>query len=242
MSAAPPLGSLVRAASAYYRPAGRFAMHFARGKLASDPLFATLLREGLLPQGCRLLDLGCGQGLLAAWLLAARAQHAAARGWPHGWPPPPQLASYTGVEINPQEVRRARAAFALDTGVPLQIVHGDITDVDYGAPDAIALLDVLHYLDRAAQERVLRRARAALAPGGQLLMRVGDAAGGLRCSFSQAFDSSVALLRRGRWLRLHCRPAAEWIRLLEALGLSVQRRPQRAGTPFANVLLVARAR
>ena len=238
MSAAPP-AALVRAASAYYRPAGRFALHSARGKLAGDPVYAAVLREGLLPAGGHLLDLGCGQGLLAAWLLAAQAHHALGQGWPQGWPAPPGLSAYTGVEVNPQEVRRARAAFALDTGIPLRVVHGDIRDVDYGAPHAIALLDVLHYLDRAAQERVLQRARAALRPGGRLLMRIGDGAAGFGCTFSKAFDSTVALLRRRRWIRLHCRPAAEWSRHLQALGCSVRRLPQAAGTPFANVLLIA---
>lgn len=53
---------------------GRFAYHFARGKLGGDPVFLALLERGLLSDRARILDLGCGQGLLAAWLLAARRQ------------------------------------------------------------------------------------------------------------------------------------------------------------------------
>jgi len=241
LSAAAP-ASLVRAASAYYRPAGRFALHFARGKLGGDPFYATVLGKALLSEGCRLLDLGCGQGLLAAWLLAAHAHHAAAQGWPHAWPPPPLLGSYTGVEVNPQEVRRARTAFALDAGIPLQIVHGDIRDVDYGAPDAIVILDVLHYLDRAAQQQVLQRVRRALAPQGRLVMRVGDASAGFGCALSRAVDGTVALLRRRRWIRLQCRPVRDWVELLERLGFAVRRRPLKGRTPFVNVLLTAQAR
>jgi SAM-dependent methyltransferase len=77
MSAEPALASLIDAASAPYRAAGRFAWHFARGKLRGDPVFAALLAQGLLAGRARVLDLGCGQGLLAAWLLAARALEAA---------------------------------------------------------------------------------------------------------------------------------------------------------------------
>src|SRR4029077_18163518 len=82
------LAPLIDAASAYYRGAGHFAWHFARGKLGADPVFAAILARGLLHGRVRILDLGCGQGLLAAWLLAARAVHAsdAPHAWPHGWP------------------------------------------------------------------------------------------------------------------------------------------------------------
>ena len=62
------IASLIGAASAYYRPAGQFAWRFARGKLAGDPAYRALLAQGLLAGRSRLLDLGCGQGLLAAWL------------------------------------------------------------------------------------------------------------------------------------------------------------------------------
>ena len=129
--------ALVHAASAYYRSAGRFAWHFARGKLRGDPAFRAILEQGLLERCRRLLDLGAGQGLLAAWLLAARQRYASERrgAWPRGWPAPPQLDSYTGLEINAAEVRRARAAFALDPGVRVQIVHGDICDLDFGSAD-----------------------------------------------------------------------------------------------------------
>src|SRR5690242_11493266 len=94
--------SLVTAASAYYRGAGHFAWRFARGKLAGDPVFAAILAQGLLAGRARILDLGCGQGLLAAWLLAAQRCYTHG-GWPAGWPPPPELRSYRGIEINPHE-------------------------------------------------------------------------------------------------------------------------------------------
>ncbi len=241
MSGARALAPLISAASAYYRGAGRFAWHFARGKLSADPGFAAILARGLLSGRARILDLGCGQGLLAAWLLAARACHASdtPHAWPDGWPAPPSLRHYTGIEINPHEVARARHAFALDPGAEIAIVHGDIREVDYGTADAVVILDVLHYLDYRAQEQVLRRARGALGSKGLLLLRVGDAAGGVRFKFSKAVDHTVALMRRRRWIRLECRPLRAWEQLLSACGFRTHSLPMSAGTPFANVLLRA---
>ena len=116
MSAPGSLSALLNSASAYYRRAGHFAWHFARGKLKGDPVFRAILEHGLLADRARLLDLGAGQGLLAAWLLAARSCQASEQdgAWPAHWPAPPELQTYLGIEINAQEVRRAQRAFALN--------------------------------------------------------------------------------------------------------------------------------
>lgn len=241
MSRREALAPLIQAASAYYHGAGRFAWHFARGKLTTDPVFGAMLERGLLSGRARILDLGCGQGLMAAWLLAARAVHAsdAAGAWPPGWPAPPLLHQYTGIEINLREVERARRAFALDPGAEVRIVHGDIRAADYASADAVVILDVLHYLDQLAQEHVLRRVRSTLGPRGLLLLRVGDAAGGVRFTFSKAVDQTVALARRRRWIRLECRPLRAWERLLSSCGFRTHALPMSHGTPFVNVLLRA---
>ena len=231
-------------ATAGYRRASRFAWHFARGKLSGDPSFQGILARGLLAGRARLLDLGCGQGLLAVWLLAARRCHASERpgAWPPAWPAPPELTAYTGIELNPAEVRRARAALEGYAGVHLTLVQGNICEVPYPQVDAVVILDVLHYLDGAAQEQVLRRARAALAPGGLLLLRIGDAAGGFGFALSELTDRIVALCRTGRWLTLHCRTLTDWRALLERVGFTTTAIPMSEGTPFPNTLLQAVAR
>jgi SAM-dependent methyltransferase len=235
MSAEPAIAALIEAASAPYRRAGRFAWHFARGKLRGDPAFAAILREGLLTDSTCVLDLGCGQGLLAAWLLAAAAAQRAGS-WPRDWPRPPALAHLTGVDVNASEVARARAAL----GAAGEFLHGDIRHVDYGPVDAIVILDVLHFTDYDAQEAVLRRARAALGARGVLLLRVADAEGGFGFVLSTLVDRAVALARRRRLLKLFCRPLREWQVLLTGLGFKTQALPMSAGTPFANMLLVGR--
>lgn len=212
---------LVEAASAPYRAAGRFAWHFARGKLGGDPVFAYLLQARLIPEHARLLDLGCGQGLLAALLAAARA---------------PRLAAYRGVELMARDVARAHRALGPDCGVQ----QGDIRSAEFGSADAIVILDVLHYMSREDQDAVLARVRAALAPGGILLLRVGDAAAGLPFRLSNWVDWTVACARGHGATRFHCRSVAQWRSALEALGFTVHAEPMSRGTPFANVLLSAR--
>jgi SAM-dependent methyltransferase len=214
--------ALAEAAAAPYRTAGRFAWHFARGKLARDPVFRYLLEARRIPEGRRILDLGCGQGLLAALLRAAGAPHAAA---------------YRGIEVMAKDVARAHRALGESCGV----VRGDIRSAPYGVADTVVLLDVLHYMPPADQDAVLARIRDTLAEGGMLLLRIGDAAGGLPFLLSNWVDWIVAFARGHGATRFHCRSVAQWRGALEALGLTVQAEPMSRGTPFANVLLVARA-
>lgn len=226
--------AVVAAAARSYRPAGRFAEHFARGKLARDPVFAAVLAHGLVPDGARLADLGCGQGLLGALLFAAEACRD--RGpWPPSWPAPPRLASLWGIDVSPRLVRAARSAL----GARASIHEGDLGAVEVPPSDAIALLDVLQYVPPEAQRAALAKCRAALAADGVLLLRVADARAGLRFRLTTAGDR-IGSIARGTFPRLHSRPLPEWMALLAGAGFArVQSVPTSAGTPFANVLLVA---
>jgi len=228
---------LVDAAAERYRPVGHFAYHFAHGKLGGDPVFVALLSRGLVRDGARVLDLGCGQGLLASWLIAARECHRSGD-WYAGWPPPPAAWSFRGIELMPREVARARQA--LDAVADVEA--GDIRTAEFGQADTVVILDVLHYLDAASQEEVLSRVRAALSPVGVLLLRIGDASGGLRFRISHWVDQTVLFARGQGCVRLHCRSLPQWIGLLERLGFQTDAIPMSARTPFANVLLVARPR
>jgi len=166
---------LLDQASEPYAQAGRFAYHFARGKLRGDPVFRAILELGLLRGYRHILDLGCGQGLLAAWLRAAA--HCYERGtWPRAWPPAPRPQSMRGIELRAREVERARRAL----GPGCEVVQADIRSAVFGSADAVVILDVLHYLPAPSQREVLQRVRAALPRGGLLLLRVGDADAGLQ--------------------------------------------------------------
>ena len=229
--------ALVNAASVRYRPAGRFAYYFARGKLGIDPLFIDLLRLGVLPPEARILDLGCGQAVLAAWLLAARERFEAGQ-WPADWPPPPHLRRLHGLELMPSDVARAASAFAGESRV--QVEQADICTHAFESVNVVTIFDVLHYLGPEHQAGVLRRIRAALGPGGLLLARVGDETGGLRFDLSRWVDQAVTWVRGHGILSMYCRPAAAWAEALRAIGFQVRIVPTEGGPPFANTMLIAR--
>ena len=228
---------LLDAATAPYRSAGPFAWYYARGKLGSDPVFLGLLEQGLIPDDARILDLGCRQGLLASWLLEARALFDAGH-WPTHWPPAPKPLAYRGVELMAREVRRARRAL----GERAELVRGDIRTTAFGKANTVVILDVLHYIDYAAQENVLARVCDALAPAGVLLLRVGDADAGLPFRISNWVDHLVAFTRGHRLPKFYCRSLQDWQSSLCRLGFTVASVPMSRGTPFANVLLVASLR
>ncbi|CAN5454120.1 class I SAM-dependent methyltransferase [soil metagenome] len=233
------LKKLIDRASAPYRPAGRFAWHFARGKLSGDPVFAGMLEHGLIPDNARILDIGCGQGLLASWLMSAKAMHARqhdAAAWPAHWPAPPNPRSIHGIEMMPRDVERAQRALG-DTAT---FAVGDMCKTEFGQADAVVILDVLHYVSIAAQDDVLRKVRAALSPGGILILRIGDASAGAAFQFSVWVDHVVTFIRGHRNSHLYCRPLSDWCKTLASLEFDVTTLPMNKGTPFANILLVGR--
>lgn len=239
MSKVPLPPDLLEQATAPYRPLGQFAWHFARGKLGGDPAFAGLLQRGLIPSNARVLDIGCGQGLLAALLGSLTGNSPAERAWPAGWAPPPTGVQVHGIELMPRDVERAQQAVA-HLGDRVRFTLGDMCTTAFTPADAVVILDVLHYVNEAAQEDVLRRVHEALTPGGVLLLRVGDAAAGLPFKISNWVDAVVFFVRGHGISRLYCRPLSSWQTLLQRLGFAVDAIPMHAGTPFANILLVAR--
>lgn len=228
--------TLLERASRPYRQAGRFAWHFAKGKLSGDPVFFGLLENGLIPDASRLIDLGCGQGLLASWLLEARKLYEAGI-WPAHWPAAPKIQNIWGVELMPRDVQRAQIAL----GERAKFSQGDIRTADYGDAEVVVMLDVLHYLDYEAQEEVIRHIRGTLPVNGIFITRIGDAAGGLPFYFSNLIDRTVYLLRGHRSYKIYCRTLKEWQQVLKRNGFESSPLPMNKGTPFNSVLLLAKA-
>ena len=229
---------LLDAACTPYRAAGYFNYHWARGKLSHDPVFSSLLAQATLDRCQRVLDLGCGRGLLAAWFLAAD-QLATTGRWPVNFDVPTGV-EFHGVDLHAGACAAGNRALQPHFGDRVSLVSGDMCHADLQGYDAITLLDVLHYIPFAQQELLLDRIRAALVPGGLLLIRVGNAEGGWRFQFSQWVDLAVAYAHGQRISTLYCRPLNDWTRALETRGFNVTVQAMSKGTPFANALLVAR--
>lgn len=230
----PAIHDLIEETARRYLESGMFHWEFARGKLRRDPVYLQLLKQGLLPDEGRLLDLGCGRGILLSLLVTARDR--LARGLhPEGWPPPSRL-QLVGIESSLHAATAARNAL----GAGADILVADLAEAPLPPARAALLLDVLHYLPAPAQEELLARVAAALEPGGLLLIRDADAAAGWRFTATRVQERACALARRHWRQRFHYRSAAQWRRLLESTGFQVDVQPMAEGTPYANVLLAAR--
>jgi SAM-dependent methyltransferase len=223
-----------------YRSSGAFAWRFARGKLNGDPVVLDLLRLDCLrcaaDDAIRLVDLGCGQGLLFAALearlrLGAGTPVAAA----------PAIARASGYDGSRANVLRGQSMLAARAGalLPAEIAHADLHSLDIPACEVAVVLDVLHYLALSEQERLLGRIANALVPGGRLVLRVGDASGSGPSRVSRAVDRLLAGVRGQGWARLAVRPIGQWRELLSGQGFAVREIARYRSWSARNVLLVA---
>jgi len=232
----PLFDRLAREAADRYVGTSIAAWEFARGKLRGDPLYREVLSGEWLPSGGRMLDIGCGQGLMLALLAEAER---VARG---GLAPPgrrfPCFERMVGIEMRAHRARLARAALGSDA----DIIEGDARSEWGGAYRTILFFDVLHMMPKADQDAVLSAAVRALEPGGVILVREADASAGWRFRAVQIGNRLTALTSKAWRQELAFRTVDEWRECFVRLGLDVEEAPAGTGTPFANYLFRLTAR
>jgi 2-polyprenyl-3-methyl-5-hydroxy-6-metoxy-1,4-benzoquinol methylase len=125
---------------------------------ATVPFYRRLLAPLLAPvsHGSRILDIGCGQGLLVYALRAFG------------------FNTVQGVDLSEQQISVAR-----EHGLPCRAVDEEyISHLAKTTPetfDLIFMMDVLEHLGKTEQLRMLASASALLAPGGRLILSVPNA-------------------------------------------------------------------
>lgn len=126
--------------------------HCPYGFLRHLECHADLLRKAAsyIPSRSTVLDLGCGPGLLAERLAS-------------------QGVTYRGIEISPEFVEACRKGLASCPDFSFE--RADLGTVDLGTAcaDVVTLLNVL-YLPGLDPVQVLRKAHAALRPGGRVIV------------------------------------------------------------------------
>ena len=232
----PCFDGLVREAADRYVGTSITAWEFARGKLRGDPLYREVLWGEWMPSGGRLLDIGCGQGLMLA--LLAEAERLSRRGSGPQDKFLPCFERMVGIEVRAHRAQLARVALGADA----DIIECDARTVSGGVYRTILLFDVLHMMPKADQEALLSASLRALEPGGVILVREADASAGWRFHAVRIGNRVTALMSRAWRQELVFRTADEWRECFGRHGLDVQGAPAGTGTPFANYLFRLTAR
>jgi SAM-dependent methyltransferase len=171
-----------------------------------------------IPPGSRVLDIGCGAGLL---LLAGASSGRIAGGY--------------GVDINANALAAARSALAqLGKGADITFKVATMQDLPAGPFDVVTVIDVMHHVNPEEQREFFAAAAAKVRPGGILLYKDMCASPWWKASMNRLHDLVLAR----QWI--HYAPLAEVIGWARALDFSVAWKEQYSRFWYGHELLVLR--
>jgi SAM-dependent methyltransferase len=199
------------------RAGERWLGGYAGRKVRMDHLYEAALP--LIPAGTKVLDLGCGVGLLGL-LLEARG-----------------LGNETfGIEWDRPKARFARR---LAEGKPaIRVVCGDLWTEAWPECAVVSALDVLHYFAPERQRALLLRIGAHLPAGGRLLLRVMDGRAGGMARVTRFCEQLAVGFGWNQAPSVHWRSLAEVHGDLREAGLSILPAPGGGDHGSGNCLLV----
>ncbi len=187
--------------------------YYAEWKVRLDPIYPIVVPQ--LVGRREVVDLGAGMGVLAFFLKAASP-----------------TTTVRCVEWDAKKAEHARTLL----GPKAEVITGDARTAQLGTPDAIVLMDVLHYSPIDEQRAWVDRCVAALAPGGLLLVRELDPeASGM----SSKIEQRAVTTGWNKGAGVYPWPLSQLQAHLEGLGLKVTRTPAGKGLFSANALLAA---
>ncbi len=190
-------------------------------KLRICPLLAV---ESHFPARGTVLDLGCGNGFFSSLLKLGSPERAV-----------------VGIDLDPKKIIQARL---LEKRFErLSFSEGNIAEAEYPPADIVSIIDVLYLIPCDVQERILRRAFAALRPGGVLLLKDMDTRPRRKYAWNY-FQETVSVKIIGFTLgsKFYFRNREDYTRLLEGIGFKVQVVPLGRGQCYPHILFVCTKR
>jgi uncharacterized protein (DUF2062 family) len=210
-----PMAEAIDRVATRFASGRRSTFYYVRSKLASDPVATSI---AALPDLGEVVDAGCGRGQLALLLLEAK-----------------RATAVRGFDWDAQKIDDARAAASRDLAATFE--QGDLRTRPIDPCDTVLLVDVLHYIDDAAQDALL--ARAATAARRRVIVRELDPDRGWRSTVTRWQERITTSARYNRGERVRPRSIDAIRAVLEPRGFRVSVTPCWGKTPFSNVLVVA---
>lgn len=173
----------------------------------------------LLPDEGRILDIGCGFGLFAAYF--AQTQRA---------------RRIVGVDLDSRRTKMATQVFAKLGLEGHDFSAGDAhSEAVVGPFDAAYVLDVMHHVPKDQQLDLLKRIHALLAPGGVFLMKDITTEPWVGLKFTEVLDRVMVGMDEPLCYRHH----AEWGAMLRDLGFRVRIVRVPDILPYPHVVIAA---
>jgi 2-polyprenyl-3-methyl-5-hydroxy-6-metoxy-1,4-benzoquinol methylase len=173
----------------------------------------------LLTDEGRILDVGCGFGLFAAYFGQTQRRR-----------------RVVGIDPDARRIHLAQRV-ANSLGLERHRFHvGDVRSAALEGPfDAAYVLDVMHHIPEADQRAVLERLRDLLCPGGVLLIKDITTEPRYQLAFTYVLDRLMVGLREPLAYRHH----REWGEMLSELGFKVRIVRVPDVLPYPHVVIAA---
>ncbi|MDP8214041.1 MAG: methyltransferase domain-containing protein [Candidatus Euphemobacter frigidus] len=168
---------------------------------------------GYIPEAARIVDIGCGRGLLANYL----ALNSSSR-------------EVTGIDKQEKRIEAARASIKGRDNIRFYL--RDVLELHHQEFDVIVVSDMLHHLTYPQQEKLLRHCYRILPAGGILLVE--DVSEKPKWKWFAHFLID-RFLNLGR--RQYYRKIDDWISYLESLGFEVKSFDAHRHIPLPDFLL-----
>jgi 2-polyprenyl-3-methyl-5-hydroxy-6-metoxy-1,4-benzoquinol methylase len=206
------IAKIVRALPPVERAYSLVRFSILRAKLLS-------VMDLMLPDEGRILDVGCGFGLFAAYF---GQTHPGRR--------------ITGVDPDARRIGLARRVADRLGMRDHAFVVGDVRDAPLEGPfDAAYVLDVMHHLPAGDQRPVLERLRSLIRPGGVLIVKDITTEPRLGLFFTEALDRLMVGWNEPLSYRHH----REWAEMLTAVGFKVRMVRVPDVLPYPHVVIAA---
>lgn len=217
MSAGADSAGLSRRALALYASSPPAERAFVRVRSWLSDLPAI---ERQAPPRGRILDIGCGHGLLANLL---------ALGGPE--------REVLGIDIDPAKIAAARRTLGGRTNI--QFTVADALELEGGPYDAITVGDVFYLIPPTGQRQLIARCFALLAPGGRLLWKSQVRRPRWKFAITYAQEWLMTHLGPTRGSGLFFLDTGESLAALRRAGFQATGQPLTSWRPYTDVLFVA---